>query len=163
MGVYIPNRDEQGNPISETRNRFEREDIVLKLAKTNGQADANGDLVIDMAIPGIPGEITRYAAGGYAYTENYSWLDCLVKCEVVDADNIFGYGAGAVLKNYHDQDVAEENQGWYFEKSYGNEGNLDIEPMGWYGAFRGGLVLRLTFKVQANSRVKTIIWWGTVE
>ncbi len=140
--------------------KFERDDIVLKLARVNGQADENGDLQIVITVPGSD---YRYVAGGYAYVENYNWADALTKVEVVDTNNLFGYGAGVVVKNYHDTEVSSDNQGWFFEKSYGAEGNVDIEPMGWYGALPSGLDLKITFKVQANVRIKAMLWWGKVE
>ena len=161
--MIIPDRDEEGNILSATVGRFERSDIVLKLAKHSGQADSNGDLALDIVIPGEAGAITRYAAGGYAYVDNYAWDDAITKVEVIDVDDIFGYGANTVLKEYHDSEVDESNRGWYFEKSYGSEGNVDIEPMGWYGELRGGLTLRITFKVSANAKIKIIIWWGKKE
>ncbi len=160
---FIPERDSDGNPIMPVVGRFERTDIVLKLAKAFGQADANGDLVINIVIPGTPGEITRYASGGYAFVDNYTWDSALTKIEVVDVDDIFGYGANAVVKEYHDSEMATDHQGWYFEKSYGSEGNVDIEPMGWYGEMRGGLTLRMTFKIAANANVKVLLYWGKKE
>lgn len=149
--------------ISRTQGRFERDDIVLKLARCAGTADLSGDLVISLVVPGDAGEITRYTAGGYAYVETYAWTDALTKVEVVDVDNVFGLGAGTVLKTYHDTEVDTVNQGWFFERSYGAEGNVDLEPMGWYGEFRGGLTLRLTFKVTPLKRVKCLLWWGKIE
>lgn len=160
---FIPERDSEGNPVLPVVGRFERSDIVLKLAKISGQANNSGDLVLSMVVPGTVGEVTRYVAGGYAYTDNYSWDDALTKVEVVDVENIFGYGANAVLKEYHDSEVDSANQGWFFEKGYGQEGCIDIEPMGWYGEMRGGLTLKLTFKVSANAKIKCIIWWGKKE
>lgn len=160
---FIPERDSEGNPVLPVMGRFERTDIVLKLARASGQADANGDLIINVVIPGTPGEITRFASGGYAFVDVYEWESVMTKVEVVDVDNIFGYGAGVVLKEYHDSDVPTANQGWFFERSYGSEGNLDIEPMGWYGEMRGGLTLRMTFKIGANAKVKVLLYWGTKE
>lgn len=158
---YKPNASAEF--IDRTQTQFERDDIVLKLAKASGQANASGDLTIDLVVPGNAGEVTRYAAGGYLYTDNYSWDDSIDRVEIVDVNNIFGYGANTVLKTYHDHEVDEENRGWFFEKSHGSEGVVEIEPMGWYGALRGGLVLRLVIKIQANAKAKALIWWGTVE
>ena len=160
---YIPEKDADGNILFPVVSRFERSDIVLKLARAAGQADANGDLSLSIVVPGDAGAITRYAAGGYAYTDSYTWEDALKKVEMIDVDNIFGYGANAVLKEYHDSEVAADNQGWFFEKHHGNEGQVEIEPMGWYGELRGGLSLKLTFKVAANAKVKCLIWWGKIE
>lgn len=148
-----------GSVITATEQDF----IVLKLSKIKGQADSNGDLVLELKVPGSVAKIERYVAGGYAYTDTYSYEDELNKVEVVDKDNVAGYGAEAVLKAYHDQELPTENQGWFFEKSYGLEGNVDIEPMGFYGQLVGELYLRMTFKVQPNAKVKCLIWWGKKE
>jgi hypothetical protein len=145
------------------RTKFEVDEIVLKLAKISGQADSNGDLSLEIQVPGSIANVERYVSGGYAYVDNYAWTDAVTKIEVKDNDNVLGYGAGAVLKTYHDADVPTDNQGWFFEKHHGNEGVVEIEPMGWYGQFNGELYLKLTFKVSANAKVKAILWWGKTE
>jgi hypothetical protein len=135
--------------------------LVLKMAKVKGQADANGDLVLSVMVPGSVANVERYAAGGYAFTDNYSWEDAITKVEVVDVDGVTGYPAGTVLKEYHDGDMDAENHGWYFWKGQGSsEGECEIEPIGWYGQINGELQLKITFKVAANAKVKANIWWG---
>lgn len=137
--------------------------LVLKMAKIKGQADSNGDLVLSMMIPGSIANVERYAAGGYAFTDNYSWEDAIKKVEIVDVDGVTGAPAGTVLKTYHDDDVGADNQGWYFWKSHGSEGECEIEPIGWYGQMNGELQLKITFKVAASAKVKANIWWGAKE
>lgn len=149
--------------IQNVGTKLERDDIVLKLGRISGQADANGDLILNIIIPGTTGIITRYISGGYVYVDPYTWDSALIKCEVIDVDNIFGFGANTILKQYHDSELATENQGWYFEKSYGTEGSIDIEPLGWYGSLYGGVTLRITFKIEANANIKGLLLWGTVE
>lgn len=149
--------------VNATQGRFERDDIVLKLACTSGQADASGDLALSILVPGTPGSEYRYAAGGYAFSDNYGWSDKIKKVEIVDEDNLLGLGAGTVVKVYHDSDADEANQGWFFWKTHGSEGECEIEPMGWYGQIPSGLYLRVTFKLQANANCKTNIWWGRTE
>lgn len=149
--------------INATQSRFERDDIVLKLACAAGQADANGDLAVTILVPGTPGSEYRYAAGGYAFSDLHGWLDKITKVEVVDEDNLLGFGAGTVVKVYHDSDADEANQGWYFWKTHGGEGECEIEPIGWYGQIPSGLYLRVTFKLQALAKAKVNVWWGRVE
>lgn len=149
--------------IDKTESRFERDDIVLKLSRVAGQADANGDLALSIKVPGTPGSDSRYAAGGYAFTDAYAWTDKVSKVEVIDEDNITGYGAGAVLKEYHDAEAPEANQGWPFWKMHGAEGECEIEPMGWYGNLPSGLYLKITMKLAANANAKVALWWGKVE
>lgn len=149
--------------IDKVQSRFEMDEIVLKLAKINGQADSNGDLALELVIPGTFGVTERYIQGGYAYTDSYQFTDAVTKIEVLDYQNYMNYGANTVLKIYHDSEVDTANQGWYFEKHFGNEGVVEIEPMGWYGQFLGDLKLKITFKVAANANVKCLIWWGKKE
>ncbi len=137
--------------------------LVLKMAKMKGQADANGDLSLSMMVPGSIANVERYAAGGYAFTDNYAWDDAITKVEIIDKDGVTGYPAGTILKTYHDDDVPTVNQGWYFWKSHGTEGECEIEPIGWYGQLNGELELKVTFKVAANAKVKANIWWGKKE
>lgn len=149
--------------IDRVQSRFEVDEIVLKLARIKGQADANGDLSLEIVIPGSVENTERYIAGGYAYTDNYNFNDYVSKVEVLDYQNHLGYGANTVLKTYHDHEVATDNQGWFFEKHFGNEGVIEIEPMGWYGQLKGDLKLKITFKVQANANVKILLCWGKIE
>jgi len=158
---YMANANSQF--VDRVESRFELDEIVLKLARINGTADASGDLALDLVVPGTFGAVERYVQGGYAYTDSYQFLDKITKVEVLDYQNYMGYGANTVLKTYHDADVDEANQGWFFEKHFGNEGVVEIEPIGWYGQFYGDLKLRITFKVAANANVKCILWWGKKE
>lgn len=155
--------EENPQIINATQSRFERDDIVLKLACAAGQADSSGDLSVSLLVPGEAGAEYRYAAGGYAFSENYGWSDKIKKVEIVDSDNLLGFGSGTVVKVYHDSDAGEANQGWYFWKTHGSEGECEIEPMGWYGQIHSGLYLRVTLKLQANANCKINIWWGRVE
>ena len=163
MITINPERDADGKPIIPVMSRFERDDIVLKLACIAGQADANGDLALQIKVPGTPGTDYRYAAGGYATIDAYTWGDKLKAVEIVDVDDIMGFGAGTVLKTYHDAEAPEANQGWYFWQAHGTQGEVEIEPMGWYGQIPAGLYLRCTFKVAPLKNIQCAIWWGKVE
>lgn len=156
-------KDNSSQFVNNVQGRFELDEIVLKLTRMNGTADANGDLSLDLIVPGSISNVERYVQGGYAYTDNYQFLDKITKVEVIDYQNYMGYGANTVLKTYHDDEMPDENQGWFFEKHFGSEGIVEIEPMGWYGQFNGDLKLRITCKVAANANVKCLIWWGKKE
>ena len=151
------------NIRSNVSTQFERQDIVLKLAHCDGQADGNGDLELTLKVPGTFGVDYRYAAGGYAITDSYSWTDKISKVEIIDVDNVLGQGANYIAKRYHDSEVDSANQGWPFWKSHGSEGECEIEPMGWYGHLPAELYLRVTLKVAPNANVKCLIWWGKEE
>ena len=37
----------------------------------------------------------------------------MISLDLRDDDNLLGYGAGFVMKTFHDTDVPADNQGWY--------------------------------------------------
>ena len=85
---------------------------------------------------------------------------------IIDRDNILGYGANTVLESYHDGDVAEEYRGWRFYASEGGEGEIEIEPIGGFGKIPGGLYLQIKFKRAPGNlatKVQANLWWGKKE
>lgn len=150
--------------LSKVQSQFERDDIVLKLACMKGTANLSGDLTLTIKVPGTYGVDYRYVAGGYAYVDTVAFgTDKITKIEVVDVDNITGLGANTVVKQYHDSEVSSSNQGWYFYPFHNNAGEIEIEPMGWYGALPAELYLQITFKVSSLKTVIADIWWGKIE
>lgn len=145
------------------RTQFEDEEIVLKLMRAKGQADANGDLVLTIPIPGSFPSVGRYAAGFWCFTDNYGWDDHIEMIEVVDVDGLTGMPAGTVLKVYHEDELDPENKGWFFWLNYATEGEVEVEPLGYYGQIVAGLSVRITFKVAANAKVKINGYWGKRE
>ncbi len=162
---FVDNYKEQikSKAVASVQTAFEADYLVLKMAKISGQADANGDATLSIVVPGSIANVERYAAGGYAFTDDYDWNDAITKVEIIDVNGVTGLPAGTVLKSYHDDEVGTTNQGWYFWKSHGTEGECEIEPIGWYGQINGELELKVTFKLKANAKVKADIWWGKKE
>lgn len=134
--------------------------FTLKMARLSGTADGSGDLTLEIEIPGLPTEPSRYIAGGYATTDNYAYGDALIEVNVIDGDGNFTGTPGVVLKTYHDESVPTENQGWFFWRSHGTEGEVEIEPIGFYGELYGTMVLQCIFKIQPNAKINAILWWG---
>lgn len=149
--------------VASVSTKFESTDLILKLAKFTAQADENGNAVLSIMVPGIIGKIERYTAGGYVFTDNYHWDDALVKIEIIDKNGVTGAPLGTILKTYHDEDVPEVKQGWFFWKTFGTEGECEVEPIGWYGQINGELELRISLKIQPNVKAKANIWWGKKE
>lgn len=143
--------------------RMEVDFLTLKLACATGQADANGDLIINVDVPGSPAAIQRYVAGGYAVTNNYAFGDRLTAVNVIDKDGVFSGNPGIVLRTYHDSEVPESSRGWYFWKAHGTEGEVEVEPIGWYGQLYGTMRMQCVFKVQPLAQVNIMIWWGKKE
>lgn len=147
---------------------FETDDKTLKLASVSGSI-VDGECVLELKVPGTftPGEYGRYISGGYAITDKYGWDDRITKVEIVDIDNILGYGAGAVVGAYHDDEVDAENRGWRFWRGAYNgtdcEGECDVEPIGGFGKIPAELYLRCTFEAGAGSPATKFcvnFWWA---
>jgi hypothetical protein len=160
----------KANIIKKVQTRFEDEDKVLHLA-CGTSTFSGGEAVINLV---IPGEFTgvdpetcngRFAAGGYAFIDAFSFGDKVHKVEVIDVDDLFGYGANFVVKVYHDNDVSIENQGWLFWPEPVGAA-VEIEPIGYYGFIPSGLTLRITAKSIEGSPATFFgcnVWWGVKE
>lgn len=151
--------------------QLELNDKVLKLASSI--ADFTGDeAVLEICVPGTFTGVDhqtcdgRYIAGGYGWTNDYEFGDRISKVEVVDKDNIFGYGAGVIVKCYHDENLDEFNMGWRLWASLNGEGEVEIDPIGGYGFIPSGLYIRITFLKNPTSNASKAavnIWWGRRE
>jgi hypothetical protein len=144
--------------------QFERTDIVLKVGCQEATFDENGFAEVSIKVPGTPGtEDGRYVAGGYAFTDSYTFGDRITKIQVVDIDNILGYGAETVVKTYHDQDLIEGEQGWFMWPAPQVGGEIEIDPMGYYGFIPAGLYLEIYFQRAASgtaTKVYIDYYWG---
>jgi hypothetical protein len=117
--------------------------------------------VCSIKIPGTFSAIDSgeglYVAGGIAFFNTWNAGDRITKVEVVDVDNILGYGADTVLKTYHDDQAASGNTGWYIKP----QGFIEIEPIGGYGFVPAELYLRITGqKVTGTGTLYINIWAG---
>jgi hypothetical protein len=152
------------SPKVPVQTQFERQDIVLKLAKGTAEFDLSGEAEISLLVPGTPGSGDgRYVAGGYAFTDVFGFGDYVEKVCVVDVDNLLGMGAEAIIQTYHDTDVPGDNQGWYFWPSPQVGGEAEIDPMGYYGFIPSGLYLEIYFKKAPGSAAQNVycnVWWG---
>lgn len=72
----------------------------------------------------------------------------VTKAEVVDVNNILGFGADTVVKSYHDDEADAANQGWYIGvdqyDASGNASFIEVKPLGGYAFLPAGLALRIT-------------------
>jgi hypothetical protein len=145
--------------------QFERTDIVLKICCNNSTFDVNGEATLNFQVPGTPGTADgRYVAGGYAFTDVMGFGDKVEEINVIDIDDILGYGANAVLQTYHETDLSDSYKGWYFWPSPQAGGEIEIDPMGYYGFLPSGLYLQIKFKkTEASGATKVFCntWWGT--
>jgi hypothetical protein len=155
--------------MQELKNRvvteFELDDKILKLASAEGEFDGSGDCVLEIKVPGDfdPENPGRYIAGGYASIDQYGWGDRCTAVDIVDKDDIVGYGAGMVLETYHDDDVVEDHKGWRFYAAEGGTSEIEIEPIGGFGKILGSLYIRVTFKKKTGNpgtKVHVNLWWA---
>lgn len=147
-----------------TQTQFERTDIVLKCAKYTA-AFSSGHAEISIKVPGTPGSGDgRYVAGGYAFTDLFSFGDKMKSISIVDVDNLLGYGAHTVIQTYHDSNVDETNNGWYMWPSHSVSGSasgeIEIDPLGYYGFIPSGLYLEIYFESSVATNVYCDVWWG---
>lgn len=145
---------------SNVQTQFERTDIVLKIAKSKATFVA-GAAEISIKVPGEIGSGDgRYVAGGFAFVNLFSFGDKVTHIKVVDVDNILGYGAETVIQTYHDVDVGTEENGWYLWPSHQGSGEIEIDPLGYYGFIPSGLYLEIYFESSLATDVYCDIWWG---
>lgn len=140
---------------------FEENDKRLKCAKSTATF-ANNVCSASIEIPSGG----RWIAGGYSFTDAFYAGDMIKTCQIVDVNNILGYGANTVLATYEDADTAATNQGWYFEPHSAGTGYLEIEPIGGYAFIPEGLFLVTSFeKEQSSTATKVFVnyWWGKQE
>ena len=147
--------------IQEVVTQAEKNDKVLKLACAQTTTFTGGVAVVSIKIPGTPGGTAgRFVAGGYAFSDVWTKGDRVTKVQVVDHDDIKGYGAGTVLKPYHDSELPEENQGWLMYPAQQNSGEIEIDPIGGYGFIPAGFYLDIYCECAAATWFAADYWWG---
>jgi hypothetical protein len=111
----------------------------LRMAR--GKADTtDGIATLLVKIPGTPGQDEgRVISGGAGWFGNLH-EDDYVKVYITDEDNITGAGAGAIVGKYTDEDVAEEDRGWYINK---HKGWVDVRELQMFGIIPPGLYLKI--------------------
>lgn len=164
---YQASHAANANKLLQTKvvTEFEMSNKMLRLSSAEGTFDLAGDAVLEVKIPGTFSltNPARLLAEAYVYEDVFGWGDRMTKVEIVDKDNLLGFGSTFVLETLHDPDVPEENRGWRFYPSHQNSGEMEIEPLGGFGELPGGMWLRGTFKrAPGNTATKIIvdIWWG---
>jgi len=153
------------SPKSKVLTEFELEDKVLRLASIEGTFDVDGLCVLEILVPGTfdPFNPSRLIAQAYLLENVFGWGDRLIEVNIVDKDNVIGYGANTVIEIYHDAEVPAANKGWRFYPTEQGMGEIEIEPVGGFGRIPGGVYIQA--KVQravGNTATKLIadVWWG---
>jgi hypothetical protein len=115
----------------------------------------------------VPGEVGsgdgRYISGGYAFTDSFTFGDKCTAIAVVDVDNVLGMGAETVVQTYHDDQLPASAQGWYMWPAPQVGGEVEVDPIGFYGFVPSGLYLELYFQLAPSgtaTKVYTDFYWG---
>jgi hypothetical protein len=116
---------------------FEKNDKDLKIASFAIEVDTETGEAEGVVAVGAGG---RYVDAGIAWFDTANALDRIKHAELVDLDNIFGYGSGFVVKCLHDDDISEENQGWRIPYK---RGHVEVDTMAGYGYIPEGLYIRV--------------------
>jgi hypothetical protein len=117
---------------------FEKNDKDLKISSAVGSVDSETGIAVITIPIGANG---RYMDEGEAWFSVANELDRIKKAEIVDVDNVLGYGADTIIKSLHDDDIAEEFQGWRIPNKFGH---VDVDTMAGYGYIPEGLYFRIT-------------------
>jgi len=154
--------------IKEVVTQFEKDDKTLKLISSSASVNEDGEAEVLIKVPGTfqgttsdkPG---RFVDWGKSWFSAQHEGDIVTNVEVVDVDNILGYGAGLVLKTYHDDEAPSENHGWIIPK---HEGSIQVEALGGYGFIPAEIYLRVKAKKgesQISGTFYLNIKWGKKE
>lgn len=148
---------------SEVVTQFEKDDKVLKLFRAKAQVDQNSIALIEIKVPGDPETEGRFVDSGMVWFDIHNPDDQIQILEIVDIDNIYGYGAGTILKKWHDDSADNENQGWYVPST---NSPLQVTSLGGYGFIPSGTYIRIKAKKGQNQTSGTLylnIKWGKEE
>ncbi len=132
---------------------------TLKTAKFKATTDNNGDATILLTVPGIFPDESRYIIEGTAWFDN-PHTDDYVEIYVKDTLNKLGYGEGARVNSFTDDDLPAANRGHYFPPG----GVMSISAIADGEALVAELDIEIVVK-KGNSTVDTIrgnIKWGTI-
>lgn len=167
--------------------QLEKDDKELVLASIEGAFE--GDTCeLSIRIPGSVGELHgRFIAGGYGFTDQFGWGDRVKDIKVVDTD--FGWAGiaypatpheagipgtegmtwaqvmpdGVEMGSYVDKECEESEQGWRMWCDEGNQGGVDIDPLGGFGKLPSATDMVIVIeKVSGNPATKAAVnlWWG---
>jgi hypothetical protein len=168
---------------------LEQDNIDLALASDQG-VFVDNICKLSLKIPGDVGQIgSRRIGGGYGFTDVFGWGDRVKDVSVVDKDFMYAglpgfYAAtpalqgipdtdglswadvapdGVELGSYIDKALDSFCQGWRLWCDDGNQGGVDIDPLGGLAKLPGGAYLVVTIEktdTSAATRAALNAWWG---
>ena len=152
-----------GTAPTEVTTQFEKNNITLKLASDVVAVNATtGEAVVQVKVPGVMANGDgRYVDAGEAWFTAHDVDDQVLEVSVVDVDNVLGYGAGFVLKTYHDEEVPAANQGWRMSSYVTN-----VDALGGYGFLPAELYFQIKAKKDPTNKTGKLylnLKWGKAD
>lgn len=144
---------------------FEEKDKTLKLVSISGEVDQNGQVVLYLKIPGMfnSGE-GRYISEGMAWFSQPTYGDKIVGIYFADQDDLLGYGIGTIVGSYTEDEMTDDNKGWYIPQP---RNFIECETIGFYGFAPAGFYIKIIAQsgngYQAGKKVYLNLTWGKVE
>lgn len=162
VASYQPSANQQVRDNVQTV--FETNDKTLKAASGAADFDVNGDAVITFTVPGTPGTGDgRWISEGGVWIVEQHKDDRVYEIQIVDTLDLLGYGAGTVIRTYHDEEIADTQKGWRIPYK---RGQAEAETIGGYGFIPAGFDLVVKFKRGGGLTTGTAycnLLWGKTE
>lgn len=170
----------KSNLSKEVTTQMEKSDKDLVLA-SDMQPFIGNICTLQVLVPGAPGVVgSRLIAGGYGFTNVFGWNDRVSKVQLLDKDYVYAgslYPAeaapgvtwadamplGVELGSYTDDDLPEAYRGWRLWCDDGNQGGIDIDPLGGFGKLLSLCYLTITVEKTNTSgatHAALNVWWG---
>lgn len=145
--------------------QYERNDKDLKTACDVGAVDSStGQVTVNIKVPGVMANGDgRYVAGGTAFFDVADAGDKISAVNVIDIDNVLGYGSNFIVKTYTDIEQAAQCQGWFIPPK---RGQVEVEPIGGYGFLPAQLYLQVVGQKVSTNKTGNFymnIFWGKKE
>ena len=154
LECVIPNDDENDDQIDFVANYKNNGNKVryLQIACMSGAVNETGGVGLTIKVPGAIGSGGRFVDSGEAFFDTHHVGDKLIKMELVDLDNILGYGAGLVMGSYCDAETPSDNSGWYFPPT----GILIVDKFEKVGFIPSGFYFRVSAQKAAGQTTGTL-------
>lgn len=122
---------------------FEKNDKDLKLCSAEAAVGEDSIATIEFKTPGVManGE-GRWIASGMAWFDTKNPHDRIIEINIIDKDNVLGYGANTVIKTYHDDEIDSAQAGYRVPPI----GHVDVETLAGYGFLPAELYLQIKGK-----------------
>jgi hypothetical protein len=118
----------------------EKDDKTIQIISFKSISDNDGYISTSLRVPGTFNGINgRFIDGGTAFFGTHTNGDKIISIDVIDRDNVLGYGVDVVLSSFHDDEAEIENKGWYI----GPSGLIKVPKIGGYGFVLSGLYFRV--------------------